>query len=65
MRWTARRRPVRTVLAFGPRRLALMLLGMAGYRSGFLTGEWDDAPLSPDRRIGLGLGARRLRGARR
>lgn len=26
-----------------PNTVGLMLLGMAGYRSGFLTGEWDDA----------------------
>jgi len=29
-------------LAFLPDTLGLMLLGMAGYRSGFLTGGWDD-----------------------
>ena len=29
-------------LVFVPDTMGLMLLGMAGYRSGFLTGEWDD-----------------------
>jgi uncharacterized protein len=30
-------------LAFMPDTIGLMLIGMAGFRSGFLTGEWDDA----------------------
>ena len=30
-------------LVFMPDTIGLMLLGMAGYKSGFLTGEWDDA----------------------
>ena len=34
--------PLGGLLFFGPETLALMLLGMAGYRSGFLTGEWRD-----------------------
>ena len=35
--------PFTSVTAFGLPTLALMLFGMAGYRSGFLTGEWADA----------------------
>ena len=35
--------PFEAVMAFGVPTLALMLFGMAGYRSGFLTGEWTDA----------------------
>ena len=30
------------LIFFGPETLALMLLGMAGYNSGFLTGQWSD-----------------------
>ena len=32
-----------STLIFMPDTIGLMLLGMAGYKSGFLTGEWDDA----------------------
>ena len=56
--------PFGTALAFVPTTLALMLFGMAGYRSGFLTGEWDDRRY---RRIAgwtLGLGALGFAGAR-
>ena len=34
--------PFLSLIFFGPETLALMLLGMAGYKSGFLTGEWSD-----------------------
>jgi uncharacterized protein len=34
--------PFGGLLFFGPETLALMLLGMAAYKSGFLTGEWSD-----------------------
>ena len=34
--------PFGGLIFFGPETLALMLLGMAGYKSGFLTGEWSD-----------------------
>ena len=34
--------PFGSLIFFGPETLALMLLGMAGYKSGFLTGEWSD-----------------------
>lgn len=33
-------RPFNSVLRYGVETLGLMLLGMAGYRSGFLTGSW-------------------------
>lgn len=33
-------RPIEAVIGYGGETLALMLLGMAGYRSGFLTGAW-------------------------
>jgi uncharacterized protein len=51
------REPLDTILAIWPETLALMLLGMAGYRSGFLTGAW---PRGTYRRVaifGIGLGA--------
>ena len=35
--------PFTSVFGFGLPTLALMLFGMAGYRSGFLTGHWADA----------------------
>ena len=36
--------------------LSLMLLGMAGYRSGFLTGSWDDSRYRRIAATGLGVG---------
>ena len=36
--------------------LALMVLGMAGYKSGFLTGQWDDRRYKKAAAIGLGIG---------
>lgn len=36
--------------------LALMLLGMAGYKSGFLTGAWPDRTYRKVATIGLGIG---------
>ena len=36
--------------------LALMLLGMAGYRSGFLTGQWSDRSYFRVAAVGLGIG---------
>ena len=46
-------------LSLGPlwfETLALMLLGMAGYKSGFLTGEWQDRRYRKVAAIGLGIG---------
>jgi len=37
-----RREIIGQTLVFMPDTIGLMLLGMAGYKSGFLTGEWDD-----------------------
>ena len=34
--------PFGSLIFFGPETLALMLLGMAAYKSGFLTGAWSD-----------------------
>lgn len=34
--------PLWLLLLFGPETLGLMLLGMAGLKSGFLTGQWDE-----------------------
>ncbi len=56
--------PFGSVMAFGLSTLALMLFGMAGYRSGFLTGQWSDpryrriarATLAVGSLVTLGLG---------
>ena len=39
-----------------PETLALMLLGMAGYRSGFLTGRWSDRAYRRAATLGIGIG---------
>jgi uncharacterized protein len=44
-----------TVL-FMPDTIGLMLLGMAGYKSGFLTGEWEDAAYRRIVRIAIPIG---------
>jgi len=49
--------PLDTILAIWPETLALMLLGMAGYRSGFLTGTWPRATYRQIALAGIGLGA--------
>jgi uncharacterized protein len=41
---------------FMPDTIGLMLLGMAGYRSGFLTGEWDDASYHRVAKIAIPIG---------
>jgi uncharacterized protein len=43
-------------LVFMPDTIGLMLFGMAGYRSGFLTGEWDDAAYRRVARIAIPIG---------
>ena len=43
-------------LVFMPDTIGLMLLGMAGYRSGFLTGEWNDAAYRRIARIAIPIG---------
>lgn len=42
-RWHHEASPVFVVAILGPQTLSAMLLGMAGYRSGFLTGGWERA----------------------
>jgi uncharacterized protein len=43
-------------LFFMPDTIGLMLLGMAGYKSGFLTGEWDDSAYRRIARIAIPIG---------
>ena len=43
-------------LALMPDTLSLMLVGMAGYRSGFLTGAWDDGTYRRIAIWGIGIG---------
>jgi uncharacterized protein len=45
------------ILFFTPETLGLMLIGMAGYKSGFLTGGWDDSIYRKIAWIGLTIGA--------
>ena len=47
---------ITSTLVFVPDTLGLMLLGMAGYRSGFLTGEWADEDYRRVARHALGAG---------
>jgi uncharacterized protein len=49
--------PFSTSLAFLPTTLALMLFGMAGYRSGYLGGAWDDRRYRRIAAATLGLGS--------
>jgi uncharacterized protein len=48
--------PLVNLIIAGPDTLALMLLGMAGLKSGFLTGAWDRARYQRIALFGLGLG---------
>ena len=48
--------PVRTLLYVGPETLGYMLLGMAGLRSGMLTGAWTRARYVKWAAIGFGVG---------
>ncbi|MFL6749442.1 MAG: DUF418 domain-containing protein [Sphingomicrobium sp.] len=43
-------------LIFMPDTIGLMLIGMAGYKSGFLTGEWSDAAYARVARIAIPIG---------
>jgi uncharacterized protein len=45
------------LLLFTPETLALMLFGMAAYKSGFLPGRWDESAYRKVAVIGLSLGA--------
>jgi uncharacterized protein len=49
--------PLLNLILFGPDTLALMLLGMAGLKSGFLTGAWDRRLYVKIAWIGIGTGA--------
>ncbi len=49
--------PFANALALFPSTLALMLFGMAGYRSGFFTGAWEDRRYRRIAGWSLGLGA--------
>jgi len=49
--------PLRGSLFFGWETLGLMLLGMAAYKSGFLTGSWDDRSYRKVAGWCLGIGA--------
>jgi uncharacterized protein len=49
--------PFDMVRALWPETLALMLLGMAGYRSGFLTGSWSRTTYRRIALFGIGGGA--------
>ena len=42
-RWTHEESPLLILALLGFKTLSAMLIGMAGYRSGFLTGRWDRA----------------------
>ncbi len=56
-RWKhARRIPVQTFFFLGMETLAYMLLGMAGLRSGMLTGDWPRAWYRRGAAIGFGIG---------
>ncbi|MEO5809218.1 MAG: DUF418 domain-containing protein [Sphingomicrobium sp.] len=48
--------PFGGALAFLPETLGLMLLGMAGYRSGFLTGEWPRRTYARIAAAGIAIG---------
>jgi len=45
-----------TTLVFMPDTIGLMLLGMAGYKSGFLAGEWDNADYRRVAKIAIPIG---------
>jgi uncharacterized protein len=49
--------PLLNLILFGPDTLALMLLGMAGLKSGFLSGAWERRLYAKIAWIGIGAGA--------
>ena len=49
--------PFRDIWLLGPETLSLMMLGMWGYKSGFLTGAWDDASYRRIAAIAIPIGA--------
>ena len=54
-RWIHAHNPFSFVLLIGPQTLSAMLFGMAAFRSGMLSGEWDRPRLGRWALIGLGL----------
>ncbi|WP_374943754.1 DUF418 domain-containing protein [Sphingomonas sp.] len=54
-RWQEAPSPVQLLLFLGPETLATMLLGMAGLKSGFLTGTWPRARYARWAAVTLGL----------
>ncbi|TCP71721.1 uncharacterized protein C8J43_102804 [Sphingomonas sp. PP-CE-1G-424] len=55
-RWTHAAGPITSLTATGPETLGFMLFGMAGLRSGFLTGEWSRRRYTVIAVVGIGLG---------
>ncbi|MBD8620052.1 DUF418 domain-containing protein [Sphingomonas sp. CFBP 13728] len=55
-RWTHAAGPITSLTATGPETLGFMLFGMAGLRSGFLTGEWSRRRYTVIAIAGIGLG---------
>lgn len=55
-RWNHETSPVALLPALAPETLSTMLLGMVGYRTGFLTGTWSHARYGRWAAVGLGLG---------
>jgi uncharacterized protein len=55
-RWTHAVGPITSLTATGPETLGFMLFGMAGLRSGFLTGEWSQRHYAVIAVAGVGVG---------
>jgi uncharacterized protein len=55
-RWTHAVGPITSLTATGPETLGFMLFGMAGLRSGFLTGEWSQRRYAAIAVAGVGIG---------
>ncbi|BCA60944.1 hypothetical protein HMP09_0178 [Sphingomonas sp. HMP9] len=55
-RWTHAAGPFASLTATGPETLGFMLFGMAGLRSGFLTGEWSRRRYGVIAVTGIGIG---------
>ena len=49
-------RPIESLIVSGPETLAYFLIGIAAYRSGFLTGAWGDGRYRHIAAIGFGIG---------
>jgi len=54
-RWEYVESPIAFLESVGPETMAAMLLGMAGYRSGFLTGSWPSSTYRRFAAIALGI----------